>query len=445
MGPRFKDHPQHINSMIAAALSAAAPAAAVRRSLQRQGTKLIVGENAFDLDSGRVFLVGVGKAAIAMSETAADILDSFLFQGVIISKQEDSESTGGKILPREAKSWSNRMLYFQAGHPVSNEDSLTATAAVIEMLRQTNEDDLVLCLISGGTSALLTQPRIPLSEWQELVGALLGSGCSINELNAVRKQLDPVKGGGLARIASPASCLSLILSDVVGNPLDIIGSGPTVPLEGHTLTAHRILTRYDIPQKLSPKVWQTVEQELLIAKRRTSAKSIDAINLIIGDVRQAALAAVAAAREAGFEAQLLTAHLEGEARQIGLVGGALAKDMPLNSCRVLGGETTVTIQGDGIGSRNLEIALSAAISVAGWDDIAIATLATDGDDGPAKVAGAIVTGLTVAQARKKGIYPIEFLDRNDSFHFFELIGGLIDTGPTGTNVNDLLILLRYAN
>jgi hydroxypyruvate reductase len=445
MSPRFENYRQHIDSLITAALKAADPAAAVNRSLKRQGSKLIAGQHTFDLRSGKVYLVGVGKAATAMSEAAANILGPYLFQGIIISKRESAERTESDAKWSVPNSRPGQLRHFLAGHPVSDKDGLYATAAVIEMLQQTGADDLLLSLISGGTSALLTHPRIKLNEWQQLVRALLESGCTIRELNAVRKQLDPVKGGGLAQIAAPAACLSLILSDVVGNPLDVIGSGPTVPIYSDPLTARAILSRYDIHHRLPHQVWQLVDQQLQTGELDSPEESVEVTNLIIGDVRQAAEGAVNAAERADFEAQLLTAHLEGEARQVGLVAAALAKDMPPGSCRVLGGETTVTVRGDGLGSRNLELALSAAISLTGWDNIAIATLATDGDDGPAKVAGARITGETVNRARDLGLDPLDFLNRNDSYHFFEATGGLIDTGPTGTNVNDLLFLLRYGH
>jgi hydroxypyruvate reductase len=430
--------------MIKASLEAADPGAAVYRSLQRQGSRLIAGSHTFDISRGKVYLVGVGKAAKSMSRAAADIIGSHLHQGIVISKREDDLAVSNRSEIGGPDRKQEKLQFFQAGHPVSDHDGLEATAAVLKMLHKTGPDDLLLSLISGGTSSLLTQPLVELNIWQDLVSALLASGCTINELNAVRKQLDLVKGGGLAEIAAPTACLSLILSDVVGNPLDIIGSGPTVPIESDPLMAKAILTQYEIEDRLPPDAWNLIQRNLVAVEKHSENKLGKITNLIIGDVRQAATAAVQAAEDAYFSAHLLTANLEGEARQVGLVAAAIAKDMQPGTCHVLGGETTVTIRGDGLGSRNLELALSAAVSISGWNNIAMATLATDGDDGPTKVAGAYIDGGTVNRALQLGLDPIDFLNRNDSYHFFEALGDLIDTGPTGTNVNDLLFLLCYS-
>ena len=317
------------------------------------------------------------------------------------------------------------------------------------MLAKTAPGDLVLCLISGGASALLTPPILPLEQWQRLVDALLASGCTINELNAVRKRMDRVKGGGLARLAAPAACVSLILSDVVGNPLDVIGSGPTVANPDPPALVGDILERYRVAERLGPDDWAAVSRLAVVSRpfrgleMATPAELGNIHNIIIGDVRQAALAAADAAAALGFDARLLTAQLEGEAREVARVVAALAKDAPPETCLVLGGETTVTLAGQGLGGRNQELALAAAIAIDGWPGCVVASFATDGDDGPTAAAGGLVSGETMTVARRLGLDAQSYLDNNDSYHFLEATGGLITTGQTGTNVNDRNFVLKY--
>jgi hydroxypyruvate reductase len=311
------------------------------------------------------------------------------------------------------------------------------------MVEQAGKSDLVLCLISGGASALLTQPIVSLSDWQDIVNALLASGCTINELNTVRKQLDTVKGGGLARLIAPAQCVSLILSDVVGNPIDMIGSGPTVPATAPPGAAREVLHRYHLDVSLPSEVRLHVVSRLDTAALEPPPRTFPVTNVIIGDVRLAARAAVKAAGELGFSAHLLTANLEGEAREVGRVAAALAKDAPAGTCLVLGGETTVTLRGGGKGGRNQELALAAAIALDGYANTVVASFSTDGDDGPTDAAGAMVTGHTLPLARSQGIDARSYLDNNDSYNFFTQVDGLIQTGQTGTNVNDLLYILKY--
>jgi glycerate 2-kinase len=439
MALQLAEHRQHIQSLIGAALAAADPADAVRRTLRREGRRLTAGSLAYSLDEGRVFIIGAGKASLAMGTAAAEVLGKLLAGGVLIAKR--GESSPGRRRPPQLPAG---VRVFYAGHPVSDATSVEATSAALALLQDVGPGDLVLCLISGGASALMTQPVIPLADWRHLIDVLLASGCTINELNAVRKRLDLIKGGGLARSAAPAACLSLILSDVVGNPLDVIGSGPTVPNPDPPRLARTVLDRYEVVENLPESTWQTIDEALVSAEAEsTQAPPAAADNLIIGDVRRSAEAAVAAAGRLGFSARLLTAHLEGEAREVGRVVAALAKDAPSGACLVLGGETTVTLRGKGLGGRNQELALAAAVALDGWPNVVLAAFATDGDDGPTTAAGAIATGQSVAEARQAGLDPLDYLDRNDSYHFFDRLGGLIETGPTGTNVNDLVFILSY--
>ncbi len=449
-----------------AALSAANPAEAVRRFMHCDNRDLVIGDLVHDLDQGRVYLVSVGKAAAAMAEAAIGILGEDLNAAIVVCKKGSLQPSSFILQPSTFS-----LSVLEGNHPVSGEDSIQATTAVIHMLAQSGVGDLVIFLISGGTSALLTLPVMPLSDWQQLTDALLASGCTINELNSVRRRLDRIKGGGLTQMAAPAHCISLILSDVIGNPLETIGSGPTTFLEEAPDAAAAILDRYEIETRLQPDVWGHIQQ--ILQQPPTSAKAVDQRNehIIIGDVHRAATAALTRAMQLGFVTQLLTARLEGEAREVGRVAAAVAKDMPAGRCLILGGETTVTVKGDGLGGRNQELALAAAVALDGWQATVIASFATDGEDGPTAAAGAAVTGDTAKIGRLLGLDPVAYLDGNDSFHFFQrldegvsgqpsaaslqlsAIGGqmaeeafektLLITGPTGTNVNDLLLLLTY--
>lgn len=440
MAPKLQDYPNHLNQIIKAALAAADPAASVGRYLSLDGDIVQIDSFSKDMSKGRVYLIGFGKAAISMGSAAASILDKKLSKSILIAKGGRLDVRGGR--QTEADLPPNIQVYY-ASHPVSDARGVLATAQVKKLVEQAGKNDLVLCLISGGASSLLTYPLIPLSDWQELVNALLASGCTINELNAVRKQLDQVKGGGLARMAHPATCASLILSDVVGNPLDIIGSGPTTPNPDKPATARQVLLRYNIDRQLSPEVWQRIEKQLQSIESQEQSPLSPVYNYIVGDVRQAAEAAANEARKLGFETQLLTSHLEGEAREVGRVVAAMAKDAPAGRCLILGGETTVTIRGNGLGGRNQELALAAAIALEGWPGVVLASFATDGDDGPTDAAGAMVAETTTKEALAHNLDPIAYLDRNDSYHFFQKTGGLLIIGQTGTNVNDLILILKY--
>lgn len=434
MSPIYSQFQQHLDTLIKSALKAVAPERAVRRYLQYDRSRIQVSGENFDVGNGSVYLVGVGKASIKMGLEASEILDGVIKKGILISKDVDDPPR--LTLP-------DSIELFLASHPVSDIRGVEATNAIVEMLADTTENDYVICLISGGASALLTRPIIPLADWQLLVNALLESGCSINELNSVRRQIDTVKGGGLLEYTAPAECISLILSDVVGNPLEVIGSGPTIRFDDKPEAARLVLKRYSIHEVLPDGVWNRVDQALRAIEENEPAKVDPAHNYIIGDVRQAAMAAESAAAELGLSTQLLTCHLEGEAREVGKVAASMARDLEPGSSLLLGGETTVTVRGDGLGGRNQELALSAAIALDGVDNVVVASFATDGEDGPTKAAGAYATGSTCQRARDAGLDPQEFLNNNDSNTFFSQVGGLLNSGSTGTNVNDLLFIIKY--
>jgi glycerate 2-kinase len=467
----FSDYPQHIAELVNAALQAADPVQAVARHLTRQGQQLHLGTGKYQLHpNSRIYLIATGKAAVPMSLAALEQLGADFTTGVVVAKETDSNwysqlhnSAYGRYLASDDDQ-PPRLRFFAAGHPLPNEVSVAAGTAVAHLLQDTTPQDLVLCLISGGTSALLSQPRLPLPAWRQLHEALLASGCTIQELNQVRRQLDSLKGGALARLAAPATCVGLLLSDVVGSSLSDIGSGPTVPNRETAADALTIMQRYNVAERLETAVWQTIENYLTQADTQPSATpSAHTVpygpvhNYLIGDGQMAATAVLARAAQLGFMPQLLTTHLQGEASTVGQVAAAIARDAPPNRCFIMAGETTVTLRGDGQGGRNQELALAAALALAGVPNRVVVSLATDGEDGPSPAsgppaAGAVITGETVALARRHGLEPRHYLARNDSYTFFSQLDAVKDTavpnthlttGSTGTNVNDLLLILTY--
>ena len=420
-----------------AALAAVEPGAAVRRHLHRKGDRLTIADQSYDLhDYERVFVVAGGKAALPMYAALADILADRLTAGIVVTKSPT-------LIPKSQFPNSPIPQIIVAGHPVPDENSVRGAQAVADLARRATERDLLICLISGGASALLTLPApgLTLLDLQELTQALLRSGATINEMNTVRKHLSRIKGGQLTRLAHPATLVTLVLSDVVGDPLAVIASGPTVPDPTTAANARAVLARYGIRET-------RFLQALLETPKPGDPAFEHAQQTIVGSNRLAALAAVERARRLGFNTLLLSTYVEGEAREVAKVAAALAKGirahgdpLPPPACLVWGGETTVTVRGDGKGGRNQELALAAALALDGWPDVLLMALATDGNDGPTDGAGAIVTGETVARAHALGLDPQAALAANDSYPFFAALGDLLRTGPTGTNVNDLLFLL----
>jgi hydroxypyruvate reductase len=409
-----------------AALNAVEPGAAVRWHLRLANGRLRIGglygaERTYDLNEfDRALVVGGGKAGAPMAAAVNEVLGPRLAGGVVVVKHEhlldDPTATG----PIEI---------FEAGHPVPDEAGLQGAGRIADLLRSTTSRDLVLSLISGGGSALMTSPMpgISLADLQSLTQVLLGCGATINEINTIRKHISQLKGGQLAQLASPSPVISLILSDVVGDPLEVVASGH--------LDAGLNGAISDTPKPSDP-VFDGVQ------------------NVIVGSNRLAAQAAAAEAQRLGFDTILLTTFLEGEAREVAKAIAGLAKGLVRGetthpsdrallqpACLVLGGETTVTLRGDGKGGRNQEMALAAALSVADWEGILIAFLATDGTDGPTDAAGAFADGSTVARANHLGLDAEVHLAGNDSYHFFQKLEDLIITGPTNTNVNDLALIL----
>jgi glycerate 2-kinase len=444
---------ERISRVLAAALQAVEPSAAVNRFMQRNGDQLCIDGQSYDLSRfKRVLMVGAGKAGAPMAAATANLLGDSLSKSVIIIKEgyENPEFNRG------SEELHPGLLILEAGHPLPDRRGVKATHQIIELLESTQPDDLVLCLISGGGSALMTAPiqGISLNELQALTSELLGCGATINEINSLRKHLDQVKGGRLAQLTSPAKVAALILSDVVGNHLDVIASGPTVPDITTFQDAYEVLER----NKLIDKVPAAITDHLrrgLHGEIPDTPKPGDPIfdqvqNVIIGSNFLAAEAAVKEAKENGFNPLLLTTYLQGEARLAGYFLASIARQIadtgqPVArpACLVVGGETTVTLHGDGLGGRNQELALGAAAELDGLKDIALVSLATDGGDGPTDAAGAVVTGDTLQHARIRGLDSADYLSRNDAYHFFEQLGDLLKTGPTQTNVNDLTFIFAF--
>lgn len=433
--------------ILAAALAAVDPARAVAAHLRLAEGALVVGDRSHPLrEGGRVWVVGAGKAGWPMAQAAGAILQDRVAGGLVIVK-EGHAGHGRAPDPIEI---------VQAGHPLPDARGRRGARRMAALLEAVGEDDLVLVLISGGGSALLTLPApgVSLEDLRALTEMLLASGAPIEEINLLRKHLDVVKGGGLARLAAPARVVTLILSDVVGSPLDVIASGPTVPDPGTYAQALELLQRYELLEKVPPPVRRYLDAGRRGDQPETPGPGdplFDRVhNVLVADNPTAAGAACAQAEREGYHAHLLTTFLEGEARQAGRFLAAIARQIDLDgrpvprpACVVAGGETTVTLQGDGLGGRNQELALGAVRDLAGVPRVALVTLATDGGDGPTDAAGAVVTGETLARARAEGLDPDGYLSRNDAYHFFQPLGDLLRPGPTRTNVNDLVFVFAF--
>jgi glycerate 2-kinase len=431
-----------------AALEAVEPGAAVRRHVRIEGDRLAVAGRTYSLAAcDRVWVAGGGKAATPMAEALYRLVGDRLAGGLAVTKY-GHRAQGLDTGPVEI---------VEAGHPLPDEAGVSGTGRLAGLLREATEHDLVLAIISGGSSALLTLPApgLTLDDVQRTTDLLLRCGATIVELNTLRKHLSQIKGGGLARLAAPAPVASLILSDVVGDPLDTIGSGPTAPDPTTFADAWAVLERYSLVGQVPAAVRERLQAGLDGVVPDTPEPGDPLFhrvqNVIVGSNRLAAEAAVEIARARGLNALLLSTYVEGEAREVGRVAAALAKelahnDRPLSrpACLVWGGETTVTVHGQGRGGRNQELALSAAVAIEGLPGALIVALGTDGTDGPTDAAGAVATGETVARARALGIDPLAYLANNDAYPFFDALGDLIRTGPTGTNVNDLLFIFAMS-
>ncbi len=435
--------------VLAAALQAVDPAAAVAHYLRRTGSRLDANGQLYDLDRvHNVYLVGAGKAGAPMARAAAEILGSRLARGLVVVKE-------GHVEPEDVPAETSLEIV-QAGHPLPDERGIAVTRRIAELARAAGPDDLLICLLSGGGSALLTSPveGVSLSDLQNLTTLLLARGADIGQINTLRKHLDLVKGGGLARLAPHTPKVVLVLSDVVGDRLDVIASGPCCPDPSTFQDAWTILERFELLQSAPPSILEALRCGLR-GDTPENPKAGDPLfslvqHIIVGSNLQAARAAQVQAASEGFKPMLLTTSLQGEARQAGVFLSELARQVDINGypaarpvCLIAGGETTVTVSGHGLGGRNQEVALAAVPGLDGLKDVLLITLATDGGDGPTDAAGAVASGESLARARQLNLDPDLYLAQNDSYHFFTSLDDLLRPGPTRTNVNDLSFVFAF--
>lgn len=401
--------------IIDSAIKSALPDSAVKKALESA-----------DFGGRKIHLVAIGKAGWQMANAAYEQLGDRLADGMVITKYGHSKGAIGNL------------RIFEAGHPVPDENTFAATAAAIEAAKLWGEDDAVLFLISGGGSALFEMPLISGDELQDLTNQMLACGADIVEMNKIRKRLSAVKGGRFAELCAPAKVFSVILSDVLGDPVDMIASGPAYPDSSSCADALNIVSKYGL--KLS-------EQALALLNRETP-KSLDNVEThITGSVRQLCESAREKCIELGYEPIILTDMLSCVAREAGSFLAAIAKTYAGSGRQlafIAGGETVVKLTGNGLGGRNQELALSAAAGIDGLSNVAVFSVGSDGTDGPTDAAGGYVDGGTAATLRGKGVSIDRVLAENDSYHALEKCGGLIITGTTGTNVNDLSVLLIRA-
>lgn len=423
-------------------LRAVDPGLAVKRYCRREGDHLFIADLRYDLSKYKnIFVIGAGKATAPMAAEIENLLGDRVTKGIINVKYGHTSKLG-------------RIKLIEAGHPVPDKNGRQGAEAIIDLVNNAGKDDLVLCLISGGGSALLPLPfpGLTLKDKQDTIKILLFCGAAIHEINALRKHISMIKGGRLAQAAHPASLVSLILSDVVGDNPDVIASGPTVPDPSGFDDCMKIIDKYNIRKKLPKPVVRHINDGISGRVPETPKTGNPAFekaqNIIIGSNIEAIMAAKQKSESFTYNTIILSSMIEGDTTQVAHVHGAIAREIiqtgnpiPSPACILSGGETTVTIKGKGLGGRNQEFALAASIDIAGTENIVILSGGTDGTDGPTDAAGAIADTNTLSRATAMGLNPGYFLANNDSYHFFQKLGDLLIIGPTNTNVMDLRIVL----
>lgn len=418
------------------------PESCVTNHLTLKEGHLRAGNTCFRLEEiEKIFLIGAGKASVVMARQAERILKNHVHTGLVITKY-------GHGVPL------SRCRMMEAGHPIPDTRGEACATALLGLVSTAGPKDLILCMISGGASALTPAPAfgISLENKQKTTRLLLGCGATIHEINTIRKHLSRIKGGQLCRHANGARVISMILSDVIGDDLDIIGSGMTAPDTGSFDDCRKILNRYGlwnaVPGPVRHRISDGVAGHLPETPKPGAPEFARVENLIVGNLSLALVAAEKEARRQGFTPRVLTSMIQGEAKTAAKVLTAIAKEIRLSgrpvpspACLLSGGETTVTINGDGTGGRNTELALAAAIELTGASQTLLLSAGTDGTDGPTNAAGAFADGSTVSRGESLGLSASDHLTRNDSYPFFQSLGDLLITGPTRTNVMDLQILL----
>lgn len=402
--------------IIDSSIESALPHSAVRKALENE---VFLG--------GRLLLVSIGKAAWSMAKAASDILADKINSGIVITKYEHSKGDLANI------------TVYEAGHPISDSNSYMATKEAIKLVTGLKPEDTVLLLISGGGSALFEDPLLDENELQNINEQLLACGANIVEINTIRKRLSRVKGGKFAKLCEPAKVISVVLSDIIGDPLDMIASGPAYPDSSTSENALGIIRKYGLT--MSDKAKSLIEQE-------TPSKIYNVVTKITGSVNQLCEAARLKCIELGYEPVILTSSLACEAAEAGKFLGAIARQHYKTEkalAFIAGGETVVRLTGKGKGGRNQELALAAADEIKGLNNVAVFSVGSDGTDGPTDAAGGYVDGETAGKLDDKNIKIYDILSNNDSYNALKEADGLIITGPTGTNVNDLSVLLIRAD
>lgn len=424
-------------------LEAVDPVAAVKKFLIKDNDTIKIKNESFNLSSyDGIYVIGFGKAAAAMAKGVEQVLGDSLKQGIVSVKYDHLDDVSPRIKINEA------------AHPVPDEAGVVGAKQIIEFLKQRGEKDLVFCVISGGGSAIFPLPcnGITLAEKQETTRQLLACGADIKEINSIRKHISQVKGGQLARVANPATLVTLILSDVIGDPLDSIASGPTSPDRSTFQDCQAILNKYKlsgkIPGAVEAHIQKGVNGILPDTPKEGDAAFNKTFNFIIGSNWESVQAARESAEKLGYNTLVLSTFVEGETKDVARVYAAIAKEIkktgnPISApaCVISGGETTVTITGNGLGGRNQEFVLASAMDIDGMKDVVVLSAGTDGTDGPTDAAGAIADGETISRAKQMKLNSLDYLQRNDSYHYFEKLNDLIKTGPTNTNVMDIRLLL----
>jgi glycerate 2-kinase len=433
---------QDAETIFKAGVKAVDPREAIQRHCRRQGNRLEIGDRTYDLAAvERLLVVGAGKAAAAMAQAMEDLLGNRIDTGLICVKY-------GHTAPL------HRIRTVEAGHPLPDPNGAAAARGIFDLVQSASEKDLVVVLISGGGSALLPFPvkGMALEEKQAVSELMIACGATIHEINAVRKHLSALKGGRLAQAAAPARTVALILSDVVGDDLDVIASGPTAPDTSTYEQCRRIIERYNLVERLPKSVvahiLRGVAGEVPETAKPDAPYWARVQNVIVGDNFQALAAARQQATVLGYHSLILSSRLTGETRVVAQVHGAMARDIlavghPLAApaCLLSGGETTVTLAGSGLGGRNQEFALAAALDIQGAEHVVVLSGGTDGTDGPTDAAGAMADDTTAQRAVAAGLDIQRHMDNNDAYPLFQKLGDLLMTGPTRTNVMDLRVIL----
>ncbi|MEM4520018.1 MAG: glycerate kinase [Sulfolobales archaeon] len=430
----------HTLKILSRGLEAADPVKSIKSILQLKGGKLYVKDKEFDIGSG-VKVLGLGKASASMALAIEELLGDLIIDGAVIIPKGLKPPNLGRI----------KILY--GSHPVPDEDSINSTKELLKLCSQQDKETFIV-LISGGGSALFELPIEPitLKDLKELTTQLLRCGADIKEINTVRKHISMVKGGRLAKLLYPSNVISLILSDVVGDPIEFIASGPTAPDPTTYDDAMSLLRRYGIwdslPISIKDVITRGLNGEIPETPKPNDEVFSKVLNCIVASNYLSLKAMEDEARRLGYNTLILTSMMEGEAKDVGKFLAGIMKnikfyDEPIKkpAAILVGGETTVTVRGKGIGGRNQELALSVAISIAGLDEVVFASIGSDGIDGVSVAAGGIVDGKTVSEGKKIGLNPYDVLSNNDSYNYLSRLRSSVLTGPTGTNVNDLAVAL----